>query len=105
MKRFMAGKASVRRFAVPGGVVCVASRRLPSGDAGADAVTYGHFIFYDVNDSAAAFNADGTYSIKPAFLAHEMVHVAQWEQNGDAFVERYLLNRGAWEAEAYVVGP
>ncbi len=34
-----------------------------------------------------------------------MVHVAQWEQNGDAFVERYLLNPGAWEAEAYLVGP
>ena len=86
-------------------IFCVASQRLPSGDAGADAVTYGHFIFYDINDTAAAVNVDGTYSIKPGFLAHEMVHVAQWEQNGDAFVELYLQNAGAWEAEAYLVGP
>lgn len=86
-------------------VFCVASQRIASADPGADAVTYGHFIFYDVDEDAAVRAADGSYSIDPDFLVHELVHVSQWEANGDAFVERYLPNPGPWEAEAYLMGP
>ena len=86
-------------------VFCVASQRLPSGDSDADAVTFGHFVFYDINDRAASVNADGTYSILPNVLNHEMVHVNQWEQYGDAFVEQYATDKRRLENEAYVVGP
>ena len=63
------------------------------------------FVFYDINDRAASVNADGTYSILPNVLNHEMVHVNQWEQYGDAFVEQYATDKRRWENEAYLVGP
>ena len=86
-------------------VFCVASQRLPSGDPDADAVTYGHFVFYDINESGAVVNPDGTYSIKTNYLAHEMVHVAQYEIFGDAFFEHYAVGSSSLEDEAYLVGP
>lgn len=68
-------------------------------------MTYGHFVFYDVDGTAAVQGTDGSYSINQSYLAHELVHVGQWETYGDAFVEHYVTNNGALEDEAYLVGP
>ena len=50
--------------------------RLPAADPGAFAVTYGHYIFCRA-------------SCNPR-LAHELVHVGQFEQYGDKFAALYL---------------
>lgn len=71
---------SSRPCATSGGgtqVYCVENvDRLPSGDQGAAAVTYGHYIFCrtSCND----------------LLTHELVHVAQFEEYGDRFAALYL---------------
>lgn len=69
--------------------------RLPSADPGAKAVTYGHYIF--------------CYGSCDRWLAHEFVHVDQWEKYGDKFGLKYLIEaarhgtkcRNKYEREAY----
>ncbi len=77
-------------------VFCVQNvKRLPSADPGAGAVTYGHFIF-----------CGGSCD---SLLAHELVHVGQWEKYGDKFGIKYLIEaakrgtgcRNKYEREAY----
>lgn len=60
-------------------VHCVENvRTLPSADANAYAVTYGHWVF-----------CKGVCNART--LVHEMVHVGQWETYGDLFGPLYLL--------------
>jgi hypothetical protein len=58
-------------------VYCVENAsRLPAADPGAGAVTYGHYVFCTMSCDR--------------LLAHELVHVGQFEQYGDKFAALYL---------------
>lgn len=85
-------------------IFSAAVERLPTFEP-ASAVTYGHFILYDVDSSWATADADGTYSLDERLVRHEMVHVHQWEVGGDGFALYYLFDGGQFESEAYSVGP
>jgi len=79
-------------------VTCVDSQRIPSMQT-ADAVTFGHYIFcQDQCDS-------------DLLLAHELVHVRQYEVNGDSMAMSYLwqtvrngYRENPYEVEAFNVG-
>ncbi len=63
-------------------ITCVDAQRLPSKLATADAVTFGNYIFC----------SGSCHDYKPSLVAHEMVHVRQWELMGsDAFTIDYLI--------------
>lgn len=78
-------------------ITCVESvTNLPSANPDAGAVTLGHYIF--------------CRSSCDSLLAHELVHVAQWERYGDRFATMYAaeaslngVNCGnRFESEAYL---
>jgi hypothetical protein len=62
-------------------ITCVDGQRIPSNDGGAGAVTFGHFVF-----------CQGSCSDKDdSLIAHEFVHVNQWEVQGtDGFTTSYV---------------